>query len=89
MCLNEREALGSGLKDVFRALRHHQLEVLDEARGEGIVLLEILVAAGPGAGRILGEFAFREAKKKLVSCSRRFTFLMGIVRAVWQAARHD
>ena len=89
MCWNEREALGSGLEDVLRALRHHQLEVLDEARGESVVLLEILFAAGPSAGRILGEFAFREAKKKDVSCSRRFAFLMGIVRAVWQATRHD
>src|SRR5208337_5687689 len=50
-CRDEGEALGSGLEDVFRALRHHQLEVLDEARGEGVVLLEILFAAGPGAGR--------------------------------------
>jgi hypothetical protein len=88
-CRNEGKALGSSLQDVFRALRRHQLEVLDEARGQGVILLEILVAAGPGAGRIVGEVAFREAKKKLVSCSRRFTLLMGIVRAVSQAARQD
>ena len=49
---DEGEAFGAGFEDVFGGLRHHQLEVLDEARGEGVILLEVLVAAGPGAGRI-------------------------------------
>ena len=52
MCRDEGEAFGAGLEDVFGGFCHHQLKILDKARGEGVILLEILVAAGPGAGRI-------------------------------------
>ena len=46
------QALGAGLQHVFGAFAHHELEVLDEARGQGVVLLVILVAARPGVGGV-------------------------------------
>ena len=36
--------------DAGRAARGHDLEVLDETGGEGVVLLEVLLAAAPGVG---------------------------------------
>src|ERR1019366_4395971 len=49
---NWREAFRPGLQYVLRTLGHHQLEVLDEAGRECIVLVKILVPAWPGIRRI-------------------------------------
>lgn len=46
------EALRAGFADMFGALEEHKPEVLDETGGKRIVFLEILIAAGPGVGRI-------------------------------------
>ena len=46
------EALRARFADMLGALGEHKLEVLNEAGGKRIVLLEILVAVGPGTGRI-------------------------------------
>ena len=46
------EALRARFADMLGTLGEHKLEVLNEAGGKRIVLLEILVAVGPGTGRI-------------------------------------
>src|SRR5262249_61613873 len=42
----------SSLDDVLRTLVRHHLEILNEACRQGVVLLEILVAAAPGIGGV-------------------------------------
>src|ERR1035437_10164479 len=42
----------AGVHDVLGAALGHELEILDEARGQSLVLAVVLVLAGPGVGRI-------------------------------------
>ena len=51
-CAGTRVRRWGRLPARVRGTLHHQLEILDEARGQGVVLLVVLVAARPGVGGV-------------------------------------